>query len=159
ASDIHIDPEENGLLVRFRVDGVLDRYRYLPQSVHSALISRLKVLSGMDIAEKRAPQDGGFRYRFAPTGKSIDVRTATLPARYGERMTLRLLALETESLTLERLGLAPRDLAVFERVIDRPHGMILLTGPTGSGKSTTLYAALRRLTERESLNVITIEDP
>ncbi|MCS6852989.1 MAG: GspE/PulE family protein [Gemmataceae bacterium] len=159
ASDIHIDVEKDGVVVRFRVDGVLETYRKLPPSAHSPLISRLKVLCGMDIAEKRAPQDGGFRHTYGPQGQSVDIRAATLPTKYGERMTLRLLALQAERLTLEQLGMSPAHLTLFEQMLDRPHGLILLTGPTGSGKSTTLYASLRRLTERESLNIVTVEDP
>jgi len=159
ASDIHLDPDEKNLQVRFRVDGVLEQFRLLPISMHNGLISRFKVLGGMDIAEKRAPQDGRFSHRFGPTDQAIDVRVATLPTKHGERMTLRLLALQTESLTLERLGMSDRDLACFTAAIGKPHGMILLTGPTGSGKTTTLYAAIRRLIGARALNIITIEDP
>jgi len=159
ASDIHIDPDRVGVTVRFRVDGVLETYRQMPTAVHSGVISRFKVQAGMDIAEKRAPQDGGFKFTYGAAGQAVDLRIATLPTQHGERMTVRLLALQTESLTLEQLGMCQRDLASFELAIDKPHGMILLTGPTGSGKSTTLYAAIRRLIAREALNVITIEDP
>ncbi|MCL4207046.1 MAG: GspE/PulE family protein [Pirellulaceae bacterium] len=159
ASDIHIDPEEKHVQIRLRVDGVLERYRTFPTTALSGVISRFKVLGGMDIAEKRAPQDGGFTHRFGQTNQAIDVRLASLPTKYGERMTVRLLALQTESLTLERLGMSQRDLASFSNAIDKPHGLILLTGPTGSGKTTTLYAALRRLIAGQELNVITIEDP
>jgi type IV pilus assembly protein PilB len=159
ASDIHIDAGPEQVLVRLRVDGVLETYRKLPSALHAALISRFKVLSGMDIAEKRAPQDGGFTHRFGGSNQAIDIRVATLPTKYGERMTLRLLALQTETLTVERLGMSPRDLEIFERTIDMPHGLILLTGPTGSGKTTTLYAALRRLIARQASNIITVEDP
>ncbi|MFN4259448.1 MAG: GspE/PulE family protein [Gemmataceae bacterium] len=159
ASDIHIDPHADGVLVRFRADGVLEPYRKFPAAVHAGLISRLKVLCNMDIAEKRAPQDGGFKYTYGSGGQSVDIRVATLPTKHGERMTLRLLALQTESLPLEALGMSQRDLVQFEQAIAKPHGMILLTGPTGSGKSTTLYAAIRRLIEKESLNVVTVEDP
>jgi len=159
ASDVHIDPHEEFVQVRFRVDGQLERYRKLPIGVLNTLISRFKVLGEMDIAEKRAPQDGRFSHKFGPTGQSIDIRAATLPTKYGERMTLRLLALQTESLTLERLGMCPTDLKSFENAIDKPHGMILLTGPTGSGKTTTLYAALRKLIAHEEWNIVTIEDP
>ncbi len=159
ASDIHLDPEEKYVQVRFRVDGVLEPFRRLPIAVHHGLISRFKVLGGMDIAEKRAPQDGRFSHRSGPTSQAIDARVATLPTKYGERMTLRLLALQTESLTLERLGMRPNDLECFSEAIDKPHGMILLTGPTGSGKTTTLYAAIRRLIGLRDQNIITIEDP
>jgi general secretion pathway protein E len=159
ASDIHIDPGPSQILVRLRVDGVLENYRTLPLALLPGLISRFKVLGGMDIAEKRSPQDGGFTHRFGTTGQAVDIRMATLPTKHGERMTLRLLALQTETLTIERLGMSPRDLTVFEQMVDMPHGMILLTGPTGSGKTTTLYAALRRLMGRQDHNIITIEDP
>ena len=134
ASDIHIDPGESNVLVRFRVDGVLEPYRQLPTPALIGVISRYKVLSGMDIAEKRAPQDGRFTHRLGPTSQKVDIRVATLPTKYGERMTLRLLALQTESLTIERLGMSPRDLVYFERAIAKPHGMILLTGPTGAAR-------------------------
>jgi type IV pilus assembly protein PilB len=159
ASDIHIDPEEKHVQVRLRVDGVLERFRMLPNAALSGLISRFKVLGGMDIAEKRAPQDGRFTYRLGSTGQAVDVRLASLPTKYGERMTVRLLALQTDSLTLERLGMSPADLTCFLQAIEKPHGMILLTGSTGSGKTTTLYAALRRLIGQRELNVVTIEDP
>jgi type II secretory ATPase GspE/PulE/Tfp pilus assembly ATPase PilB-like protein len=159
ASDIHVDPEPDGVQIRFRVDGVLERYGKLPVNVTNGLLSRLKVLCGMDIAEKRAPQDGAFKHRFGRTGQMVDIRVATLPTKYGERMTLRLLALQTEALTLERLGMCARDLQTFQQAIDKPHGMILLTGPTGSGKTTTLYAAIRRLMAKEDLNILTVEDP
>ncbi|HYV38785.1 MAG TPA: ATPase, T2SS/T4P/T4SS family [Gemmataceae bacterium] len=159
ASDIHIDPDQDGLQIRFRVDGALEVYRRLPLTLQSGVVSRFKVLCGMDIAEKRAPQDGGFKHSFGRTGQKIDIRVATLPTKYGERMTLRLLALQTEQLTLERLGMRDDDLKCFHHYLDQPHGMILLTGPTGSGKTTTLYAAIRRLMERESLNILTVEDP
>ena len=159
ASDIHLDPDEKETIVRLRVDGVLEQHRTLPAAIHGGVISRLKVQSGLDIAEKRAPQDGRFTHTFGPTSQKIDIRVATLPTQFGERMTLRLLALQTESLTLERLGMSPRDLEAFSQAIAKPHGLILLTGPTGSGKSTTLYAALRRIIAQSPQNVITIEDP
>ncbi|MEL7338811.1 MAG: GspE/PulE family protein, partial [Planctomycetota bacterium] len=158
ASDLHIDPAETETLVRIRVDGDLRDYRPIPASIHTAMISRFKVLAGMDIAEKRAPQDGRFR-REGNDGGQIDIRVASLPTRHGERMTLRFLAAQTESLTLERLGMAPTALDQFAHAIGRPHGMILITGPTGSGKSTTLYAGLRKLVAEGSFNIITIEDP
>jgi len=159
ASDLHIDAEEKHVQIRLRVDGVLERFRTLPTAALSGLVSRLKVQGGMDIAEKRAPQDGRFTYRFGPTDQTIDIRLASMPTKHGERMTVRLLALQTESLTLERLGMRCEDLECFSRSIDKPHGIVLLTGPTGSGKTTTLYAALRRLIGRREVNVITIEDP
>ena len=113
ASDIHLDPNEKETVVRLRVDGVLEKHRTLPAAIHGGVISRLKVQSGLDIAEKRAPQDGRFTHTFGPTNQKIDIRVATLPTQFGERMTLRLLALQTESLTLERLGMSPRDLEAF----------------------------------------------
>jgi general secretion pathway protein E len=159
ASDIHVNPSRDAVHVRFRVDGVLERYRQLPIEASGGVISRFKVLAGMDIAEKRAPQDGRFTHAGGPENQEIDVRVATLPTRYGEKMTLRLLALQTESLTIERLGMKARDLEIFQRSIELPHGLLLLTGPTGSGKTTTLYAALRRLLQQGDQNVVTVEDP
>lgn len=159
ASDIHIDPGPDNVVIRMRVDGELEPYRTLPTSVLGGLISRYKVLSGMDIAEKRAPQDGGFAHRFGVPTTKVDIRVASLPTKHGERMTLRLLATQTETLTVERLGMSAHDQQLFERTVAMPHGLVLLTGPTGSGKTTTLYAALRRLTASQAGNVITIEDP
>lgn len=158
ASDIHIDPGQNGISLRFRVDGRLEFYKSLEVQHYTPLLSRFKVLSGMDIAEKRAPQDGRFSFELG-AGERVELRTATLPTKYGERMTLRLLALQTESLTLANLGLSDADRQRVDEALRKPHGMILVTGPTGSGKSTTLYAALRRLMEGEPKNIITIEDP
>ena len=158
ASDVHIDPRRDGIRVRFRVDGQLEEFQRLPLEALSGLISRFKVLADMDIAEKRAPQDGRFSYTYAP-GQEVELRVATLPTKYGERMTLRLLALDTAALTLERLGMHSAQLETFDHQLAQPHGLILVTGPTGSGKSTTLYAALRRLVDSRPLNVITVEDP
>ncbi|MFT5301451.1 MAG: general secretion pathway protein E [Mariniblastus sp.] len=158
ATDIHIEPASNSVRIRLRVDGVLDEYRQLPIAVHHPLLSRLKVMSGMDIAERRAPQDGRFTLS-SEHSSEIDIRTATIPTKHGERMTLRLLATQTQDLTLGRLGMSAQGREQFEHVIDRPNGLILITGPTGCGKSTTLYAAIRNLINRKSLNVITIEDP
>lgn len=158
ASDIHIDPGHDGVRVRLRVDGRLEEYRRLPAAVHPELLSRIKVLGGMDIAERRAPQDGRFTHAFAP-GREVDVRVATLPTKHGERATLRLLAVEMERLTLENLGMSPRDLALAEQAIRRPHGLLLATGPTGCGKTTTLYAALRRIIAQRPVNAIAVQDP
>lgn len=134
ASDIHLEPTPDGLTIRLRVDGMLEDFRHLPVASRSALLSRFKVLAGMDIAEKRAPQDGSMKYRLgddaaAPT---LDIRAATLPTKYGERMTLRLLGLGADSLSLEHLGLMPRDLLLAKQLLKQPHGLALLTGPTGS---------------------------
>ena len=158
ASDVHIDPGPDGLRLRFRVDGQLEDIAKYPVAAISSLTNRIKVISGMDISEKRAPQDGGFKHVYGEN-RSIDIRAATLPTKWGERITMRLLGLQTGSLTLERLGMAPAHLVIFEAALTNPHGMILLTGPTGSGKSTTLYAAIRRLLDLEALNIITVEDP
>lgn len=161
ASDIHIDPSREDVRIRLRVDGVLEEYRRLPATAHAALCSRVKVMSGMDIAERRAPQDGAFTYQFGAVEKihATDVRVASLPTKYGERMTLRLLASQDQMLTLERLGMNAADLAAVEHMIAQPHGLVLLTGPTGGGKTTTLYAAIRRLLASAPLNIITVEDP
>lgn len=160
ASDIHVEPHAEGYRARLRVDGRLQIY--LPAlSPHegSSLVSRIKVLAGLDIAEQRMAQDGGFSYRPFPGAESdIDLRVATVATRWGERVTIRLLGVDTRDLTLEQLGLSSRDLAAFQTAICRPHGLILLTGPTGSGKTTTLYAALREI-NRPELNILTVEDP
>ena|GEM_PF-227977 len=159
ASDIHIDPERSGVTVRFRIDGRLETYARFPNAVYQEIVSRLKVMSGLDIAEKRAPQDGRFTHQFAGGGKRIDLRVATLPTKYGERMTLRLLALDTESLTLDKLGFGPEHRHIIETFLRRSQGMMILTGPTGSGKTTTLYAAIRLLLGERNVNILTVEDP
>ena len=159
ASDIHIDPSYNGALIRFRVDGQLEDYRRINANVYTELLSRLKVMAQLDIAEKRSPQDGRFSHQFVSGGRRIDVRVATLPTKYGERMTMRLLAVQTDSLTLEKLGFEPRHKRLIEHFLRRIQGMMIMTGPTGSGKTTTLYAAIRLLLEERQLNIITIEDP
>lgn len=158
ASDVHIEPLQNEVRIRFRVDGALQVKRpALRVEVGNPLISRVKILSGLDIAEKREPQDGGFSWS-APNGRQLDFRVATAPCRHGERATIRVLGLETESLTLASLGLDAGRLQQMKAVIARPHGMVLLTGPTGSGKTTTLYAVLRELNVPD-VNIITVEDP
>ncbi|MEM9828278.1 MAG: GspE/PulE family protein, partial [Planctomycetota bacterium] len=159
ASDIHFLPTETSFRIRFRVDGALETYRELPKDAQGPVTSRIKVLSGLDIAEKRAPQDGRFNTRVGPNRRKLDLRVATLPTRFGERTTMRLLATASSSLTMERLGMDDRNIELFRGAINRPHGMILLTGPTGSGKSTSLYVALTELLARRGGNVITVEDP
>lgn len=161
ASDIHIEPEKEGVRVRFRVDGELYNHCTLSSGSLPSLISRFKVLSGMDIAEKRAPQDGGFSHRYGSGehARIVDIRTATLPTRYGERMTLRLLALGLESLTLDNLGMTRVDYSLVHQLLRYPQGLFLFTGPTGSGKTTTLYAIIRHLVAASDLNIITVEDP
>lgn len=159
ASDIHLLGNETSFMAQFRVDGRLEVYREFPLEIQGATISRLKVLAGLDIAEKRSPQDGRFTTRVGPSQRKVDVRVATLPTRHGERMTMRLLAAQGSELTLTSLGMNDNDLSIFRTAITRPHGLILLTGPTGSGKSTTLYAAIEELLTRRGGNVITVEDP
>ncbi|MGE0707503.1 MAG: GspE/PulE family protein [Planctomycetota bacterium] len=160
ASDVHLDPQPQGLSIRLRVDGHLAPAgaRLAPDDA-AALISRVKVLGGLDIAERRCPQDGSFSY--APRGEAeqaLDVRLATIPTRLGERATLRLLGVGSEQLGVEDLGFAPHDLGRLREALEQPHGMVLLTGPTGSGKTTTLYAALREVAAPHR-NVLSVEDP
>lgn len=163
ASDIHLDPEATGIRVRFRTDGELEDVRRIPAALQAGVTSRLKVMAGLDIAERRAPQDGAFTWRTSGEGAKrlppLDVRMATLPVRHGERVTLRLLEADSERLTLDRLGLLDSDRTAFDEVLAQPHGLVLLTGPTGSGKTTTLYAAIRMLLDRHPLNILTVEDP
>ncbi len=159
ASDIHLVPSASSLVVQLRVDGQLEAYRELPLALQPLVLSRLKVLAGMDIAEKRAAQDGRITSRSGDARNSIDIRVATLPTRYGERMTLRLLTAHSTKLSLQSLGMRTSDLQIFTAATARPHGLVLLTGPTGSGKSTTLYVAIEHLLGSRGGNVITIEDP
>ncbi|MGJ0431095.1 GspE/PulE family protein [Methylobacter sp.] len=159
ASDIHIDPGFNGATIRFRVDGQLEQYSHINANIYAELVSRLKVMAYLDIAEKRQPQDGRFSHQFVSGGRRIDVRVATLPTKYGERVTMRLLAVQTDSLTLEHLGFEPDHRHRIEGFLRRIQGMMIMTGPTGSGKTTTLYAAIRMLLEERHVNIITIEDP
>ncbi len=156
ASDIHIEPFESQVLVRFRIDGVLHTIVHPPKGVQAALTSRIKVMAGLDIAEKRHPQDGRFRVRIA--GREVDVRVSLLPTAYGERVVMRLLDRSARMLTLPELGMSESQLYLMQDVIRSPHGIVLVTGPTGSGKSTTLYAALMEV-DRVNRNVMTIEDP
>jgi len=156
ASDIHIEPREDHLCVRNRVDGRLVESQIIPKWMHGGLISRFKVLANMDIAERRLPQDG--RCRVQVDGKQIDLRVSTLPTRHGEKMVLRILDRSNQMMLLEDLGLAGDDLTTLEDFIQRPQGMLLVVGPTGSGKTTTLYSVLQRL-DSKTQNIITIEDP
>ncbi|MEM6363588.1 MAG: GspE/PulE family protein [Planctomycetota bacterium] len=159
ASDVHFKPSETALVVRMRVDGKLETYSTISRQLQGAVVSRLKVLSGLDIAEKRAPQDGRFTARLGPNQVKMDLRVATLPTRFGERVTLRLLGGLGRALSLPNIGMSDDDLQLFRRAITRPHGLVLLTGPTGSGKSTTLYAAIDEVLKRRGGNIITVEDP
>jgi len=156
ASDIHIEPYESRLTVRFRVDGVLRQILEPPRVLAPLITSRIKVMARLDIAEKRLPQDGRISLKVA--GRAVDVRVSTLPSGHGERVVLRLLDKQAGRLDLTHLGMDGKTLAVMERAIHRPHGIILVTGPTGSGKTTTLYAGLTQLNDR-SRNILTVEDP
>ncbi len=156
ASDIHIEPFENRLVVRMRVDGVLREVLEQKRAIAPLIVSRIKVMAKLDIAEKRLPQDGRISLKVA--GRAVDVRVSTMPSGHGERVVMRLLDKRAGRLDLEQLGMSERDLMVVNRMIHKPHGIILVTGPTGSGKTTTLYAALTRLNER-SRNIMTVEDP
>ncbi len=163
ASDIHLDPSRADLRVRFRVDGVLEDFQRFPSAMQAALVSRIKVMAGLDIAEKRAPQDGAIAWALPgvqPGARRLfDIRVATLPVRFGERVTLRLLESGRERATIDTLGMTPEQRAQIGAVLDRPHGLVLLSGPTGSGKTTTLYAAIHHLLASRPLNIITVEDP
>ncbi len=156
ASDIHIEPFETRVMVRFRIDGVLHTIVHPPKGVQAAITSRIKVMAGLDIAEKRHPQDGRYRVRIA--GREVDVRVSLLPTAHGERVVMRLLDRGSAMLTLPQLGMSPPQLKNMQEVITAPHGIVLVTGPTGSGKSTTLYAGLMEV-DRKNRNVMTIEDP
>ncbi|MAI35863.1 MAG: GspE/PulE family protein [Rubripirellula sp.] len=158
ASDIHIDPLAQRVRVRLRVDGQLEEYRHFSSELHPSITSRVKVLADMDISERRSPQDGRFSWT-SSRGEAVDVRVATLPTRFGESVTLRLLTNNMDNLTLQRLGMGSDDFQRFSTAIDKPHGLILLTGPTGSGKSTTLYAGMKELISTKALHVVTVEDP
>jgi general secretion pathway protein E len=156
ASDIHFEPYEGRSVVRFRIDGVLRDVIEPPRALHAALVSRLKVMASLDIAEKRLPQDGRMALKLGD--KSVDVRVSTLPTGPGERVVLRLLDKDAARLDLTALGMGDATLSAVDRLIREPHGIVLVTGPTGSGKTTTLYAAMSRL-DRGTLNVMTVEDP
>lgn len=156
ASDLHIEPEAESLRVRFRFDGTLHTVGRLPARLAPSLAARLKVLAGLDVAEKRRPQDGRIRMR--RTGRDIDLRVSSLPTVHGEKLVLRVLDRGAAPPDLDRLGLDDVSLAALRRALASPHGMVVATGPTGSGKTTTLYAALQTL-DRERLNVVTAEDP
>jgi general secretion pathway protein E len=156
ASDIHIEPFENASVVRFRVDGTLRDVVRPKKALHGALISRIKIMAQLDIAEKRLPQDGRITLRVG--GRPVDVRVSTLPTGHGERAVLRLLEKDAQRLNLEALGMAADTLKQFDQLIAKPHGIVLVTGPTGSGKTTTLYASMSRL-ETATTNIMTVEDP
>jgi type IV pilus assembly protein PilB len=156
ASDIHIEPGENDLLVRYRIDGVLHEMQRAPRAVQNGVISRLKIMSDIDISERRKPQDG--RMSFIHNGRQIDLRVATLPTVYGEKVVMRILDTSSTSLGMDQLYLLERNAEAYRKSYTKPYGMILVTGPTGSGKSTTLYTTLHAVA-RPEINVITVEDP
>ena len=156
ASDIHIEPFEKQLRLRYRVDGMLYDSTAPPKGLQSAIASRIKIMANLDIAERRLPQDGRFRIKLA--GREVDLRVSVLPTVHGEKIVMRVLDKGTLSLNLDGLGLPPDNLEKFKNAIDAPHGMILMTGPTGSGKTSTLYAVLTQLNTSD-VNIVTIEDP
>ena len=156
ASDIHIETYEKRLVVRFRVDGVLREVVQPKRALAPLLVSRIKVMARLDIAEKRVPQDGRISLRVA--GREVDIRVSTMPSSNGERVVLRLLDKEAGLLELDSIGMAERDLNLLKDLVNRPYGIILVTGPTGSGKTTTLYGALTEINDR-SRNILTVEDP
>ena len=156
ASDIHIEPNEKRLLIRFRIDGILHDIKTLPNKMKSAVISRVKILAKMDIAERHLPQNGRFQVKFGT--REVDLRASTIPTVFGEKVVLKLLDKSKELIKLEQLGFIPEQLEEFKSIISKSYGVILLTGPTGSGKTTTLYAALNEVNSKDK-NIVTIEDP
>jgi type IV pilus assembly protein PilB len=156
ASDVHIEPQEDRTRVRYRIDGILTEKLILPRTVHEAVISRVKILSGMKIDEKRIPQDG--RFTFLAEGQEVDLRVSSLPTTFGEKIVMRLLKKNSTVPTLNELGLSDRALKDVEEAIKIPHGIILVTGPTGSGKTTTLYSVLHNI-NTPKVNIVTLEDP
>jgi type IV pilus assembly protein PilB len=156
ASDIHVEPTESRIRIRLRIDGVLKEMPPAPKEIQSAVISRLKIMSDMDIAERRVPQDG--RLSISTRGKKIDLRVSCLPTVWGEKIVMRILDNTAAQMELSDLGFSPGNLEKWKRAYDRPYGMLVVSGPTGSGKSTTLYATLNRISRPET-NVVTVEDP
>jgi len=157
ASDIHLEPRRDISRVRFRIDGVLHKVYEMPAPVMNAVTARIKVLGRMDLAERRRPQDGRIKTR-SPGGREVEMRLSTMPTAFGEKTVMRIFDPDTAFKTLEQLGFDPAEAAAWNALVERPHGIVLVTGPTGSGKTTTLYSALRRLASSE-VNVCTVEDP
>ncbi|MBC7719644.1 MAG: Flp pilus assembly complex ATPase component TadA, partial [Chitinophagaceae bacterium] len=157
ASDIHLEPRREQGVIRFRIDGMLHLVYQLPMAVHNAMTARIKLLGRMDVVEKRRPQDGRIKTR-NPRGDEIEMRLSTLPTAFGEKMVMRIFDPDSTAKDLDALGFAEHDAARWEQLVQRPHGIILVTGPTGSGKTTTLYSTLKRLAT-EAVNVSTVEDP
>jgi type IV pilus assembly protein PilB len=156
ASDIHLEPFEKSLRLRYRVDGMLYDSAAPPKSLQAAITSRIKIMANLDIAERRLPQDGRFRIKLA--GREVDLRISVLPTVHGEKIVMRVLDKGALNLNLDNFGMDPEDLQKFKNAIDAPHGMMLMTGPTGSGKTSTLYAVLNYL-NKEDVNIVTVEDP
>lgn len=156
ASDIHIEPKEKALKVRYRIDGVLFEAMNPPHSMHAAIVSRMKIMANLDISERRLPQDG--RIRAMVHERKVDLRFSTLPTAYGEKVVLRILDNRSINVPLEALGFSEESLTIWKNAIDQPHGIVLVTGPTGSGKTTTLYSSLRCM-DGNKLNISTVEDP
>ena len=156
ASDIHYEPNEHGIAVRFRVDGLLQNVEQIAPELRAAVISRIKIMGSMDISEHRLPQDGRIKIR--QKHQSVDIRISTMPSLYGEKVVMRLLDLDNAALPLSGTGVGPDHLKELERLIRRPQGVIFVTGPTGSGKTSTLYACLNDIAS-ETINIVTIEDP
>jgi len=157
ASDIHIEPKRNVSMIRFRIDGSLHTIYNLPKAVHSAIVARIKFLSRLDIAEKRRPQDGRIKIG-EKSGKDVEIRVSTIPVAFGEKAVMRILDSELMFQQVDGLGFSKRDMEVYNSFISSPHGIILVTGPTGSGKSTTLYSTLKEISTPEK-NIVTVEDP
>ncbi|HEY4496617.1 MAG TPA: GspE/PulE family protein [Candidatus Paceibacterota bacterium] len=159
ASDIHIDPTENSLIVRLRIDGVMKNTFTLPKEIHNEIISRIKVLAGLRTDEHQAAQDGRFKFGIKEDGQTrFDLRVSIIPTYYGENAVLRLLVEQGETFTLDGIGFNERDVKIIRKAANKPYGMILATGPTGSGKTTTLYTVLKEL-NTEDVSIVTIEDP
>ena len=156
ASDIHIEPKRDKFLIRFRLDGILHNIHLLPKQLHAPVVSRIKILSRMDLAEKRRPQDG--RIKTSHNGKEVELRVSTVPVAFGEKIVIRIFDPDILLQELDSIGFYPREYALFNSFIHRPNGIVLVTGPTGSGKTTTLYSSLRTLSSPD-INIITIEDP
>src|SRR6185503_10806112 len=156
ASDIHIEPEEGGVAVRYRIDGVLRQVMKVPRAAGLPLVSRIKIISSMDIADRLRPQDG--RARVGVNGVPVDLRVSTLPAALGEKVVIRVLDSRRTVLSLDSIGLSPDETTAIHTLLDNKDGIILVTGPTGSGKTTTLYSAIRHV-QSEGVNIVTVEDP
>lgn len=156
ASDIHVDPMDTQVVIRYRIDGMLRNERSIPKTMQGVVTARLKIMGNLNIAERRLPQDG--RIKLSVDGKGIDIRLSSLPTVHGEKIVMRLLDTTSGIKGIEKLGMTQRNLTLFKRMIEKQHGIVLLTGPTGSGKTTTLYSALQHLNQEQS-NIITVEDP